>query len=47
MVASSKASEDHHENLNTVQKWETELDCPLEYISSKDVICLRCKTCKK
>ena len=34
------------QNLNTVQKWETELDCPLEY-ESKDVICLHCKTCRK
>ena len=48
MAASPKASKDHHANLKTVQKWETELDCPLEYdISGNDVIRLRCKTCKK
>ena len=44
----TKATKDHHANLKTVWKWETELDCPLEYdISNNDVICLRCKTCKK
>ena len=48
MAASSKASRDHCANPKTVRKWETELDCPLEYdISSNDVIRLRCKTCKK
>ena len=48
MAASSKVSRDHCANPKTVRKWETELDCPLEYdISSNDVICLCCKTCKK
>ena len=48
MAASPKASKDHHVNFKTVRKWETELDCPLEYdISGNDVICLHCKTCKK
>ena len=48
MAASSKASKDHHANLKTFWKWETELDCPLQYgISGNDVICLHCKTCKK
>ena len=48
MAATSKASKDHHANLKTFWKWETELDCPLQYgISGNDVICLHCKTCKK
>ena len=48
MDASSKTSKDHHTILKTVPKWETELDCSLEYdISGHDVIRLHCKTWKK
>ena len=45
-VVALKQAKTIKDNLKTVRKWETELDCPLEYdIGGNDVIRLHCKTC--